>query len=105
MQMKIRSSRPDRSTKLLLLMRLSVRVLQTTLPTNCTSNAIKKSEEEEDEVKSGPPIGRKAANRQREADVIGKTNMESAKSIARSLQVKAELEEEKNEMNMFALTP
>lgn len=53
----------------------------------------------------GLPMVRKAAKRQRDAGALAKANMENVMNIVKSLQLKAELEEEKNGMKMFSSLP
>ena len=70
------------------------------------SNSAANAEKQDDiEVAGDRPMGRKAVERQHEIVTVVRANMENEKSIARSLQHKAEFEEEKNDMKMYALAP
>lgn len=50
-------------------------------------------------------MGRKAAKWQRDAGVLPKATMENVRDVAKSLELKAEPEKEKNEMKMFSSLP
>lgn len=69
------------------------------------NSAANSDREEEKKTVHENPIGRKNAKRQMQADAMAKENMNNARSIARSLKLKADLEEEKNAMRMFSLSP
>lgn len=70
--------------------------------TSAALSAVDSDKQEKVEVPSGRAMGRKAAIRQLDAGALAKANMENVRNIAKSLQLKAELEEEKNGMKMIS---
>lgn len=50
-------------------------------------------------------MGRKGAKSKRDSDNLTKVNMENIRSIAETLNRRADVEEEKNAMRLFALAP